>query len=78
MLGVARTSRKERRSRELHTRNDARKYVGHPVDENVEQLEQGLASFRYFGPHALDSWMRCHYEQAQERARKAKLGVWAN
>ncbi len=51
---------------------------GHPIDENVEQLEQGLARFRYFGPHALDSWMRCQYERAQERAQKAKIGVWTN
>ncbi len=50
---------------------------GHPIDENVEQLEQGLARFRYFGSYALDSWMTCHYERAQERARKAKIGVWA-
>ncbi len=49
---------------------------GHPIDENVEQLEQGLARFRYFGSHAIDSWMTCHYERAQERARKAKIGVW--
>ncbi len=51
---------------------------GHPIDENVEQLEQGLARYRYFGRHALDFWERCHYERAQERAQKAKIGVWAN
>ena len=51
---------------------------GHLIDENVEQLEQGLARFRYFGPYAIDSWMRCHYEQAEERAQKAKRGIWAN
>ncbi len=51
---------------------------GHPIDENVEQLEQGLARFRYFGSYAIDSWMTCHYERAQGRAQKAKIGVWAN
>ncbi len=51
---------------------------GHPIDENVEQLEQGLARFRHFGSYAIDSWMTCHYERAQERAQIAKIGVWAN
>lgn len=51
---------------------------GHPIAENVEQLEQGLARFRYFGPYAIDSWMRCHYERAEERAQNEKRGVWSN
>ncbi len=50
---------------------------GHPIDENVEQLEKGLARYRFLGRSALDFWHRCHYERAQERARRAKIGVWA-
>ncbi len=49
---------------------------GHPINEGVAQLEQGLARYREFGPYDLDSWLSCHYKRAEQKARQGKRGLW--
>lgn len=51
---------------------------GHDLDEGVALLELGLARYRDFGPYALDWWLECKYQRAEERAREAKHGLWGD
>ena len=44
---------------------------------NRRQLESGLATFRDFGPYAVDGYLRCDLVRAQEVARRATRGLWA-
>ena len=46
------------------------------VDENRGQLEAGMARFIDQGPYAVDSWLGCHYERAEQRAKAAHRGLW--
>ncbi|MEO8502336.1 MAG: thermonuclease family protein [Acidobacteriota bacterium] len=44
--------------------------------ENEGQLEAGLARVVEQGPYDVDGYLRCTFEAAQARARKAGLGIW--
>jgi endonuclease YncB( thermonuclease family) len=46
-------------------------------DQSVRQLEAGLASYRNYGPYAVDWYKACVYKRAQESARLQALGIWA-
>jgi endonuclease YncB( thermonuclease family) len=46
-------------------------------DQSALQLEAGLAKYRDLGPYAVDWYLACVYERAQESARTKALGVWA-
>jgi endonuclease YncB( thermonuclease family) len=47
-----------------------------PGDQSIAQLEAGLASYRDYGPYAVDWYLACVYKRAQDRARSAGLGIW--
>jgi endonuclease YncB( thermonuclease family) len=44
---------------------------------NEEQLAAGLATYRSFGPYAVDWYLECRLERAQEKAKAAGRGVWS-
>jgi endonuclease YncB( thermonuclease family) len=47
------------------------------TEVNEAQLEAGLATYRSFGPYAVDWYIACQLKRAQDRAREARLGVWS-
>jgi endonuclease YncB( thermonuclease family) len=49
-----------------------------PDDLSAAQLEAGLASYRDFGPYAVDSYLECVYTHAESRARAAGSGIWSS
>lgn len=46
-------------------------------DINEEQLAAGLATYRDFGPYAVDWYVECTYKSAQEKAKAERRGVWS-
>lgn len=44
---------------------------------NERLLRDGLASYRDFGPYAVDWYTDCVYERIEGEARAAKRGIWA-
>lgn len=47
------------------------------TEVNEAQLEAGMATYRKFGPYAVDWYIECQLKRAQDRAREARLGVWS-
>jgi endonuclease YncB( thermonuclease family) len=46
-------------------------------DLNEEQLAAGLATYRDFGPYAVDWYVECRLKRAQEKAKVDHHGVWS-
>jgi endonuclease YncB( thermonuclease family) len=46
-------------------------------DQGIAQLEAGLAFYKDYGPYALDWYRNCVYKRAENDAKQARLGVWA-
>jgi len=49
-----------------------------PTDLSEALLEAGLASYRDFGPYAVDSYVECLYTHAEKKARAAGSGIWSS
>jgi endonuclease YncB( thermonuclease family) len=47
----------------------------HSINEG--QLAAGLATYRDFGPYAVDSYTECRFKHAQEKATAERRGVWS-
>ncbi len=44
---------------------------------NQQQVMAGLATYRRFGPAAVDRYSDCKMRRGQDQAKKARRGVWA-